>query len=142
MRLGLGKDVELWNLLLPQGAELARWQYDDRRRIVLHFPGRGQITIGYYTRPWISGIRSQPARVLSDGQDKGLTSANFYVFGTRIEVQASFENLLRHRNEVFSEWATGLMASLEEALDWRFYLQTRHGPHRIRFAVEDRRLAQ
>jgi len=52
-----------------------------------------------------------------------------FLIGARMEATAHFRWAILRRSEPFHDWATGLLAFLEEALDWDYFLATR--PHRL-----------
>lgn len=52
-----------------------------------------------------------------------------FLVGARMEATAHFRWAILRRSEPFHDWATGLLAFLEEALDWDYFLDTR--PHRL-----------
>lgn len=113
-----------WKLLVPEGVQWYASQGGSGSTISLVKPRWGRVTIERVPEIWVSKRSQQPGRVLSEGlppDDK----SDFYVLGSRIAVRADFEWAFLPSRDAFHLWATGLLAQLEEALDWGFFLRSR-----------------
>lgn len=118
-----------WRLLLPRDVTFTAdetWTLSHRRY--------GWVTLRWFSPLAVAGRSSQPYRALTTrlrlGQD-----AQLYVVGGRMEVTAEMRCILLPASEPFQEWAAGLLARLEEALDFQYYIATR--PARIALMMEE-----
>lgn len=110
----LPKDVELE--LLPEEGPFPRWRLRHRRY--------GYMELRWHPHLSVSDERSQAYRILT--QRLRLSSrSQLYVIGTRLEAAAYFRWAFWSASDPFHDWATGLLARLEEALDWEYFLATR-----------------
>ena len=113
-----------WRLLLPKHvtfkASASRWVLRHRRY--------GQVTIRWLPQLSVAGPRSQPYEALTTHMRLSEDS-QLYVVGTRMEGVASLNRTLFPASEPFHRWATGLLARLEEGLDFQYYIATR--PERV-----------
>jgi hypothetical protein len=117
--------AEEWTLLLPQDVQLEllpekglfpRWRLCHR-----HY---GYVELRWHPRLSIFDEESQAYRILT--QRLRLSSrSQLYVVGTRLEAVACFRWTFWPASDSFHDWATGLLARLEEALDWDYFLATR-----------------
>lgn len=113
-----------WRLLLPEAvsfqATKSGWVLRHRRY--------GYVDVRWFPQLAIAGRRSQPYRALTSYMrlDK---DSQLYVVGTRIEAVAQLRWSLLPASEPFHQWAAGLLARLEEALDFTYYTATR--PDRV-----------
>jgi len=121
-----------WRLLLPQDVTLTlapepeggnpwpRWTLRHRRY--------GQVDLCWKPRVVVAGRGSQVWHVLTRRLRLGQRS-ELYILNARLEGRARFRWTLLPRSDSFHRWATSLLARLEEALDWGYFLETR--PARI-----------
>lgn len=113
-----------WRLLLPEQVTFhatdSQWTLRHRRY--------GQVIVHWFPRLPVAGRHSQPYRALT-ARMRLSEDSQLYVVGSRIEAVAQLHRTLLPASESFQEWATGLMARLEEALDFQYYVATR--PARI-----------
>ncbi len=112
--LWLPQDVQLE--LLPEEGLFPRWRLSHRRY--------GHLELRWHPRLLASGQTSQAYRILT--QRLRLSSrSQLYLIGTRLEAVARFRWTFWPASDPFHDWATGLLARLEEALDWKYFLATR-----------------
>jgi len=113
-----------WRLLLPEHvtfhATESGWVLRHRRY--------GQVIVRWFPQLPVAGRNSQPYQALT-ARMRLSERSQLYVVGSRLEAIASLRRTLLPASEAFHEWATGLLARLEEALDFGYYLTTR--PARI-----------
>lgn len=113
-----------WRLLLPQGvgfeATETSW--------LLRHRWYGQVEVRWVPRLSVAGKHSQPYQALTSYM-RLAKGSELHVVGTRIEAVARLHGTLLPTSEPFHRWATGLLARLEEALDFAYYIATR--PDRI-----------
>ena len=113
-----------WRLLLPEGVTFeilpSHWVLRHRRF--------GRVVVRWLSHITVAGRRSQPYRALTTNLKPGADS-QLHVIGTRIEAKAFLRWTLLPSSEPFHHWAAGLLARLEEALDFGYYIATR--PDRI-----------
>jgi len=96
----------------PEGKDLfPRWRLKHRRY--------GYVEIGAYPRLAVAGRGSQVWRVLTQRLRPSRESRIFSI-GARLEAQARFRWTFWPGGDAFHGWATGLLAYLEEALDWGY----------------------
>lgn len=116
--------ADQWRLHLPEGVIFdilpSHWVLRHRRF--------GRIVVRWLPHITVAGRRSQPYRSLTTNLKLGADS-QLYVIGARIEAKAFLRWTLLPSSEPFHHWATGLLARLEEALDFGYYIATR--PDRI-----------
>jgi len=117
--------AEEWTLLLPQDVQLEllpeegpfpRWRLSHRRY--------GHVELRWHPHLSVSGETSQAYRILTQRLRLSRRS-QLYVVGTRLEAVARFRWTFWPASDPFHDWATGLLARLEEALDWEYFLATR-----------------
>lgn len=117
--------AEEWTLLLPKDVEpellpeeglFPRWRLRHRRY--------GYVELRWHPRLSVSGERSQAYYILTQRLRLSRRS-QLYVIGTRLEAVARFRWTFWPASDPFHDWATGLLARLEEALDWEYFLATR-----------------
>ncbi len=113
-----------WRLLLPENVTFEA----DKAHWVLRHRHYGRVIIRWHPKLAVAGRHSQPYRALTTYMQLGEDS-RLYVIGTRIEAIVHLRWTLLPASEPFHRWATGLLARLEEALDFRYYIDTR--PDRI-----------
>lgn len=115
---------EEWRLLLPERvvfqATHSRWVLRHRRY--------GQVTVRWFPELAVAGRHSRPYQALTTRMRLG-DSSQLYVVGVRLEATAYLRWTLLPASEPFQQWATGLLARLEEALDFEYYVATR--PDRV-----------
>ncbi|MDY7079929.1 MAG: hypothetical protein SXV54_23850 [Chloroflexota bacterium] len=113
-----------WRLLLPEHvtfhATASHWTLRHRRY--------GHVTVRWFPQLPVAGHHSQPYQALTTRMRLS-DETRLYVVGSRIETVAHLRHTLLPASEPFHEWATGLLARLEEALDFGYYIATR--PSRI-----------
>jgi hypothetical protein len=113
-----------WRLLLPEhvtfDAAESGWVLRHRRY--------GQVTVRWFPQLAVAGRHSQPYQAIT-ARMRLSEGSQLYVVGTRMEAIAYLSWTLLPASEPFHEWATGLLARLEEALDFEYYVATR--PARI-----------
>jgi len=113
-----------WRLLLPEDvtfhATESRWVLRHRRY--------GQVSVRWFPRLIVAGQHSQPYQALT-ARMRLDDHSQLYVVGSRMEAIAHLRWTLLPASEPFHEWATGLLARLEEALDFQYYIATQ--PARI-----------
>jgi hypothetical protein len=124
------QNVEQWRLRLPEGLSFhVAGEHHDRWR--LHHRRYGDITIRWlYPLPVREG--GGAFHVLRDRlhlQPK----ADVKFVCTRLEAQVHLRRTLLPASEPFQTWATGLLARLEETLDYDYYLAEarRHIPRNL-----------
>ena len=110
----LPKDVELE--LLPEEGPFPRWRLRHRRY--------GYVELHWHPLLSVSGETSQAYRILTQRLRLSRRS-QLYVVGTRLEAVARFRWTFWPASDLFHDWAAGLLARLEEALDWKYFLATR-----------------
>jgi hypothetical protein len=116
------QSADEWRLLLPEGVTFEatdrRWELRHRRY--------GDVTIRWHPELAAAGRHSQPYQALMHRMtlDEG---SQLYVIGTRIEALVHLRWTLLPASEPFHRWATGLLARLEEALDFRYFIDTLPG---------------
>lgn len=113
-----------WRLLLP---EKVTFRATESRWVLRHLRF-GQVIIRWFPHLAVAARRSQPYQALTTRMHLSQDS-QLYVVGTRIEAIAHLHWTLLPASEPFHRWATGLLARLEEALDFEYYIATR--PDRI-----------
>ncbi|MBN1138087.1 MAG: hypothetical protein JXM73_15975 [Anaerolineae bacterium] len=138
VRADLGRHAAEWRLLLPHDISLAvtappgsawpGWTLRHRRY--------GQVDLVWREQVAVAGPGHQVWQVLTQHLRLGERS-ELVILNARLEVQASFRRTLRPASDDFHRWAASLLARLEEALDWQYYMDKR--PARI-LANLDRRL--
>lgn len=109
-----------WRLLLPEhvtfhATELC-WVLRHRRY--------GQVTVRWFPELPVAGRHSQPYQALTTRMRLSERS-QLTVVGSRVEAIAHLRRTLLPASEPFHEWATGLLARLEEALDFQYYIASR-----------------
>ncbi len=113
-----------WRLLVPEDVTFhvteSQWVLRHRRY--------GQVTVHWFPELAVAGRHSQPYQALTSRMRLS-DASQLYVVGTRMEAIAYLRYTLLPVSEPFHEWATGLLARLEEALDFGYYVATR--PARI-----------
>jgi len=109
-----------WRLLLPEhvafDAADSQW--------TLRHSRYGKVIVRWLPRLPVAGRHSQPYEALTTHMRLGEDS-ELYVVGARVEGIARLNRTLFPASEPFHRWATGLLARLEEALDFQYYLATR-----------------
>jgi len=109
-----------WRLLLPQNTKLEAtelgWTIRHRRY--------GRVAIRWLPELLVAGRNTVPYHALTrylrlpDG-------SRIHVIGSRFEARAYLRRTLLPASEPFHEWATGLLARLEEVLDFGYHIATR-----------------
>jgi hypothetical protein len=129
-----------WRLWWPREVEIElapdkdgqnpfpRWRLKHRRY--------GYVDVRWFPHVSVAGQGSQVWQVLTQRLKLDKRSRVF-ILGTRLETHAHFLLTFWPRGDAFNDWATGLLAYLEEALDWGYYLKTR--TDRL-VAIQDQRL--
>lgn len=119
-----------WRLLLPAEVTLTLVSEPDNPwpRWILRHRRYGQVEIHWRPCAAVAGRGSQVWRVLTQHLRLG-DHSELHILNARLEARAYFRWTLLPRSDPFHRWATGLLARLEEALDWGYFLQTR--PARI-----------
>ena len=109
-----------WRLFLPEHitfhATESHWVLRHRRY--------GQVTVRWFPQLAVAGHHSQAYQTLTTRMRLD-DNSQLHAVGSRIEAIASLRRTLLPASEPFHEWATGLLARLEEALDFGYYLATR-----------------
>jgi hypothetical protein len=112
------QDVEKWKLLLPQGFSFeVEGEDSDRWRLHHRY---GDITIR-----WLCHL---PVRTYGKAfcvlrnRLHLQAKANVALVCTRLETQVHLRRTLWPASEPFQAWATGLLARMEETLDYEYYL--------------------
>lgn len=114
-----------WNLQFPEAVQLSLSDSGAKRCWRFHHKTYGEIQICCDMHPWIANRpSSQPISVLGDGVRVGKNEL-IYVTGSRIEAVARFNLTFLPGSDSFMEWAIGLLAYLENSLDWQYYLNSR-----------------
>jgi hypothetical protein len=93
-----------------------RWRLKHRRY--------GYVEIRWFPHLSVAGRGSQEWHVLTQ-RLKLHRRSRVFIVGTRLEARACFLWTFWPGGDAFHDWATGLLAYLEEALDWGYYLNTR-----------------
>jgi hypothetical protein len=116
-RLWWPEDVEFELLSDPSGTNpFPIWRLKHK-----HY---GNVEICWSPHVSIAGNRSQPAVVLTLGQ-RQVKGSPWRIVGTRFTARARFHwSFWRGTNE-FHDWASRLLSTLEEALDWGYFLSVR-----------------
>jgi hypothetical protein len=113
-----------WRLILPQGvtfeATSNRWELRHRRY--------GRVVTEWLPYVVAAGRRRRPYQALTTRMQLE-QDAQLYAVGSRVEATAHLRWTLLLSSEPFHRWATGLLARLEEALDFQYYIATR--PDRV-----------
>jgi len=113
-----------WRLLLPERVTFrvtkTGWELRHRRF--------GKVVIRWFPDSAVAGRHSQPFRAITTRLRLSKDS-QIYVIGTRIQAKVYLRWTFLPSSEPFHHWATGLLARLEEALDFGYYITTR--PDRI-----------
>ena len=119
-----------WKLLLPAGVALhllaepnspwPRWELRHRRY--------GRIAVTFSPAVAVAGRRGKTYRVLTQRLWPDQRS-EIHILTSRLTAQAHFRWALWKGSDPFHQWATGLLARLEEALDFGYFTRTR--PDRI-----------
>ena len=126
--------IRAWKLHLPQDVTLTVDDVSpDVREYRLSFgPGTRDVTITRHNNPWVADARSQPGKVLGEGARQRIAKVGkggYYVFGSRIQVRGELQYGVPPEEDPMQQWVTGLMSSIEEALDFGYFLQ--HRPMRM-----------
>jgi hypothetical protein len=111
-------------LLLP---EAVTFETTDTGWVLRH-RRYGQVEVRWLPQLAVAGRRSQPFQALTTHMRLGEDS-QLYVVGTRMEAVARLRRTLLPDSEPFHRWAAGLLARLEEGLDFAYYIATR--PDRV-----------
>lgn len=108
-----------WEVVPEPGTPFPRWRFRHRR-------------YGYVELCWHPGLLGgrrggQAWQILTERLSLSEEEKREQVFllGARMEVTAHFRWAILRRSEPFHDWATGLLAFLEEALDWDYFLAIR-----------------
>jgi hypothetical protein len=113
-----------WRLLLPEPvafhATSRTWRLRHRRH--------GEVIVRWLPRLTTAGRNRRPYKALTADMELGKGS-ELYVIGARIEAVARLRWILLPASEPFHRWATGLLARLEENLDFQYYITTQ--PDRV-----------
>jgi len=127
-----------WRLLLPRDVTLTLATGPDNPlrqaqgkawpRWTLRHPRYGQLDLRWRPQVAVAGRGGQVWRILTQHLRLGQRS-ELYVLNARLEARAHFRWTLLPRSDPFHQWATSLLARLEEALDWGYFIETR--PNRI-----------
>jgi hypothetical protein len=93
-------------------------------RWVLRHRRYGQIDLRWKPGVAVAGRGTQTRHILT--QHLRLSErSELYILNARLEARAHFRWTLLSRSDLFHQWASNLLARLEEALDWRYFLETR-----------------
>jgi len=119
-----------WRLLLPQDVTLSLETGPDTAwpRWVLRHRHYGWVEFRWNPHVVVAGRGSQVWQVLTQHLRLSKES-ELYILRARLTGRAHFRWTLLPRSDPFHRWATGLLARLEEALDWGYFLENR--PARI-----------
>ena len=109
-----------WRLLLPEDVAF----HATESHWVLRHRHYGQVTVRWFPQLAVAGRHSRPYQALTTRMRLS-DSSQLYVVGARMEATAYLRRTLLPASEPFQEWATGLLARLEEALDFEYYIATR-----------------
>lgn len=113
-----------WRMLLP---EAVHFDVHDTTWVLRH-RRYGQVTLRWFPAFAVAGPHSQPYEALTTWLN--LTGdAHPFVVGCRFEASAHIRRALLPASEAFQAWAAGLLARLEEGLDFGYYIAQR--PARI-----------
>ena len=121
-RLWWPKDVD-WEIMPEPDNPFPRWRFRHR--------WYGDVELRWH-RGLLGGKRGgQTWHILTERLSLSEEEKQEQVFliGARMEATAHFRWTILRRSELFHDWATGLLAFLEEALDWDYFLATR--PQRL-----------
>jgi len=118
------QDLEQWRLWWPAGVRLDLQPGPSGPVWRLQHPRYGRVEVRTSPHLAVAGRGSQEWHVLTQRLKLDQRSRLFIV-GTRLEARACFRWTFWPGSEAFHDWATGLLAYLEEALDWGYYLNTR-----------------
>lgn len=113
-----------WKLLLPRDVQVEIVQDEQKWEWSIRHSRHGSLAIYCHPTLWVAKQNSLPGRVLGEGL-KGVSEGDLFVLVTRLEATVSFRLTFLSRTNSFHEWATGLLAHLEEALDWGYFLVSR-----------------
>ena len=116
--------AEEWRLLLPEGITFRA----DGLSWTLRHRCYGQVTVRWFPELLAAGPERRPYRALTTRMRLS-PSSELYVVGVRVEARVTLRRALLPSSEPFHGWATGLLARLEEALDFEYYLATK--PDRV-----------
>lgn len=116
--------AEEWRLLLPEDVTFRA----DRLSWTLRHRCYGQVTVRWFPELLAAGPERRPYRALTTRMRLS-PSSELYVVGGRVEARVTLRRALLPSSEPFHGWATGLLARLEEALDFEYYLATK--PDRV-----------
>lgn len=116
-RLWWPQDVEMELLPDEAGGNLfPRWCFRHK-----HY---GYVEICWSPHLIVAGSGSQPIMVLSQGLKLPKRTC-LHIIGTRFEAQAHFRWAFWRGSHTFHDWTCNLLAFLEEALDWAYFLNIR-----------------
>lgn len=112
-----------WQLWLPADVELRHEPGRAGRRWVLGHRDCGEVFIRFIDRERVArSPAAMPVIILGEGvADRG----GLWVVGTRFTATAAFRRTLFAGTDPFQQWATQLLAFIEEALDWNYFLEQR-----------------
>ena len=126
--------IRAWKLRLPDDVTFTVEDVSpDVREYRLSFgPDTRDVTITRYNNPWVADAKSQPGKVLGEGEQQRIAKVGkggYYVFGSRIQVRGELQYGIPPEEDPMQQWVTGLLSYLEEALDFGYFLQ--HRPMRM-----------
>lgn len=112
-----------WQLTLPAEVTLFHERGDDGRRWRLGHAKCGEAVIQFIERERVAhSPKSMPVAILGEGETQ---KDALWVVGTRFTATAAFRRVLFAETDPFQQWATQLLAFIEEGLDWNFFLEQR-----------------
>lgn len=118
-----------WALLLPLGVDLRVEENDEGWSWVLEHAEFGEVEMQCFAPSWARRA-GQAIEVFGEtfaprGGKQPPQCDQLWVLGTRILITASFSRTMNPAVDPFHQWGTRLLAYLEEALDWGFFLSNR-----------------
>jgi hypothetical protein len=120
----LTREAPEWKLLLPTGVKLEVKDVGGERIWSLLHRRYGRIVVRCLRHYWAADYDQKIGRALGEGLQPSQRRW-FWVLGSRAEARASFRLAFLPRADSFHEWATGLLAYLEEELDWGYFERSR-----------------
>jgi hypothetical protein len=109
-----------WGMSLPAGVLLKVEENDEGITWTLHHRWQGAVVLRCFREYRTSPYRHKVGRILGAGLSPN-QQEQLRVLTSRIEATASSRWILIPAVDAFHEWATGLIAFLEEELDWGYF---------------------
>lgn len=115
-----------WKLLLPVDVEfiIRPGNGDVDHEWCLHHPDYGDVILRTLRRYWPANTDEHIGRVLGERVPQG-QRRSLWVLVSRVEAWILLPKVYRRNVDLFHDWATGLLAFLEETLDWAYFDQQR-----------------